>query len=131
MDVSIFLAQALGLFMAISGAALLVRPQSVKDLIRAFSGDRGAVMMGGFLSLIVGIPLVLIHSVWDGELWQTMVTLVAWVTLVKGVMRVFAPDTVISWGKAFEQKQGLLKLIVIATIVYGLYLMYVGFGFAG
>ena len=128
MDISIFLAQALGLFLVISGVALLVRPQAMKDLTDVFSGNRAAVMMGGYLSLIVGIPLVLVHSVWDGALWQTVISVLAWLTLVKDVVRVFAPDTVVSWGRALQRSMGLLKLIILVMVLVGLYLLYVGFG---
>ena len=128
MDISMFLAQAFGLYLVIGGVALLARPKVMHDIIDLFARNEAAVMMGGFLSLVVGIPLVLVHSVWDGPLWQTIVTVLVWLTFLKGLVRVLVPGMVLSWGNAFKRNTGALKVAVIVMLLVGLYLCYVSFG---
>ncbi len=124
-----FLAQAFGLYLLIAGIALIAQPKAMNDLVDLFASNRGAVMMGGLVTLIVGIPLVLVHNIWGGPFWQTLVTILVWATFLKGVARVWMPNMVIAKGRAMMRYQGAMRALVIAMTLAGLYLCYVGFGF--
>lgn len=127
MDISIFLAQAFGLYLVIGALALLINKKAMQDLIDLLAKNRSSVMLGGFLTLIVGIPLVLSHNIWDGT-WRTVVTVLAWLTLLKGITRVMMPEMVVAWGSYFEKNRGLLKSLLLFMLAVGGYLLYVGFG---
>ena len=128
MDISIFLAQAFGLYLLIGGVALLLNRGAIEGFIDMLTGSRSAVMLGGFMVLIIGIPLVLVHNIWDGEPWQTLVTILVWLTFLKGLARVLVPDMVSDWGNYFRQKHDLLRYLIILMVAVGAYLLYVGFG---
>ena len=127
MDISVFLAQAFGLYFVIAGLALLLQPQAVRELIRTFSGSPANIMMGGFVSLLVGVPLVLIHNIWDGAPWQTLITIMAWLALLKGVVRIFMPDIVIRLSLGLGRNEALTKLLLVIMVLIGIYLTYIGF----
>ena len=127
MDISMFLAQAFGLYFVISGIALLVNQDLVKGLIKKFSSDADSVAIGGFVALVIGVPLVLVHNVWEGS-WQILVTVLVWLTFLKGVIRVLAPHAVVSWSKQFGAMPGLVRALLLIMVVVGLYLLYFGFG---
>lgn len=124
-----FLAQAFGLYLVIGGVALFVYPQAMNRLADLLSSDRATIMMGGFVVLLVGIPLVLIHSVWDTTL-EVVVSVLAWLTFLKGAVRLLLPDMVASWSKAIMRSQGAIKVALVLMVVVGAYLCYVGFGFS-
>ena len=42
-------------------------------------------MMGGFVAMIIGIPLVLIHNLWGSTL-EVTVSILVWITFFKGVV---------------------------------------------
>lgn len=128
MDISIFLAQVLGLYLVICAAAFLAQPKMMADIIDMYVRKKVTVMMGGMLSLLVGIPLVLLHSIWDGELYQTIISAIAWGALIKGVTRTFLPQTVMKWGKNAKRHSGLLRFATVILLLVGLYLVYIGFG---
>ena len=127
MDISIFLAQVFGLYFVIVGSAMFLHPYMTKKMIIMGSSDRSIIFVTGMISLLVGIPLVLLHNIWDGS-WRVVVTIVVWLVLIKGIVRVFAPDTVFSWALMFLEKPRLLRGFIVLLIILGLYLMYVGFG---
>lgn len=129
MDISMFLAQAFGLYLAIAGIALLAQPKAMNDIIDLFSDSRAAVMVGGLVALVIGIPLVLVHSIWGGPFWQVLVSLLAWATFLKGAMRTLMPGVVMNWANAMKGYMGAMKVMTIIMLVAGLYLCYVGFGF--
>jgi len=127
MDVTIFLAQAFGLFFLIGGIGLILKQSSLKNFISRFSSDRSTVMIGGFVSLILGIPLVLIHNVWGTSL-EIIVSILVWATFLKGVVRVWMPDMIVLMSESFSENIGMLKIMLWIMVALGGYLTYVGFG---
>lgn len=128
MDISIFLAQAFGLYLLIGGIALLMNQELTNALIKKFSSHADDVAMGGFLALIIGIPLVLIHNVWDGS-WRVLVTILVWLTFLKGVVRVLAPRAVTVWSQSLAKQPGLLRMLLLSMVILGVILAAFGFGF--
>ena len=127
MDISIFLAQVFGLYFVIAGAAMLMRPKAISTLIETL-GTRSSIYLTGFFALMLGIPLVLIHNIWDGS-WRIIITIMAWLALLKGVARIFFPDMVVGWAQGLARNPGMVKLMVWSMVILGLYLLYIGFGF--
>jgi len=128
MDLSLFLAQVFGLYFIIAGVAMLLRPKLVTDLIEMVTAHDGLLSLSGFVALIIGIPLVLLHSVWDGPVWQTVVSLVAWLTFLKGMSLILMPKLTIGWAEKIWRKQSTLNVLLVVMIMLGGYLAYVGFG---
>ena len=127
MDVTLFLAQAFGLYFLIGGLGLVLNQSSLKSFIARFSSDRASVMMGGFVALLVGIPLVLIHNLWGGTL-EIIVSVLVWITFIKGAVRVLVPDMLVKMSENLSNKIGMIKLMVWIMVAFGAYLTYVGFG---
>lgn len=129
MDITLFLAQAFGIYLVIGGVAMLAYPQAMDKLATMLSSDRASIMMGGFVALVVGVPLVLIHSLWNTTL-EIIVSVLAWLTFLKGAVRLLLPDMVASWTKAFMKNQNAIRIILVVMVVVGAYLCWVGFGFS-
>jgi len=129
MDTSIFLAQAIGLYFVIAGIAMLVRPRAVHGLIKTLAGNRDVIFATGFIALLIGVPLVLVHNVWDGT-WRVIITLLVWLTLIKGVARLFVPNQVVDFAAWIAKRPMLLRAAIWIMVIIGLYLVYIGFGIA-
>ena len=128
MDITLFLAQAFGIYLVLGGVGLLLYPHIRTELIERFSADRTVVFIGGFVALLIGTPLVLIHNIWDGGTLEVIVTILVWLTFLKGVVRMLAPDAVSGWALLLESRPNLLKALMVLMVLVGLYLLYVGFG---
>ena len=128
MDISLFLAQVFGLYFIFAGVTILIRPTAVTELMEAFS-NRGHLFIAGFMSLIIGIPLVLLHNIWDGT-WRVIITVLVWLTLFKGISLIYVPDTVSGWMAVFSKHANLTRHSVWILIIFGIYLMSLGFSWS-
>tara|TARA_B100000745_G_C20139723_1_gene390723 strand:+ start:135 stop:524 length:390 start_codon:yes stop_codon:yes gene_type:complete len=128
MDLSLFLAQVFGIYFVIGGIGLILKPKTLPKFIQRFSSNRVDVMMGGFLALLIGAPLVLLHNIWDGAVYQTVVTVLVWLTFLKGAARILMPDAVVTLAQKMEHKPNLVNAMLWLMVVLGGYLLYVGFG---
>jgi len=125
MDISLFLAQVFGLYFILAGAAILVRPVSTMEMMQLLSSRR-ATFISGFIALTVGIPLVLVHNVWDGS-WRVVVTVLVWLTLFKGIARIFVPGLVAGWIETLIGYPTIVRSLVWILTVVGVFLAYLGF----
>jgi len=106
---------------------MVLQMNALKGIITQFSSDKVSVMVGGFVSLLVGIPLILIHNVWGTGL-EMIISVIVWATFLKGVVRVLAPGSVIKMGQSFAHNMGFVKILLWLMVILGGYLLYVGFG---
>ena len=125
MEISIFLARVFGLYFVIMALALLVRPQGMNLLIETLKTTR-VIYVSGLFALMLRIPLVIIHNVWDGT-WRVVVTLIVWLVLLKGIFRVLFPGKIVAWVQGLAANTGLVKALVWLMLAIGLYLVFVGF----
>lgn len=126
MDISIFLAQVFGLYFIFVGVVLLIRRDTISSLMAALN-HRGFMYLSGFIVLMVSIPLVLIHNVWDGS-WRVIITMLVWITLIKGLMLIFAPEFMGDIAAKLTKHLPWLRYCIWMIIILGLYLVYIGFG---
>lgn len=91
MDVSIYLARFLGLYLLIMGAAVLIRWDQMAAIVKAFFFDPPLVYLSGVMALIFGLVIVLFHNVWALD-WRLPITIVGYCATLKGVLRLWVPD---------------------------------------
>ena len=80
MELSVFLAKVLGLYLVIVAPAALLNRKHFPRLIKEFSDSLAMVVLSGFVALVLGLLLVVSHNVWTAD-WRVIITLLGWVTL--------------------------------------------------
>lgn len=125
MNTSIFLAQAFGIYLLVLGVALLFNKNYYREAVVSLVEHKGAYFLLGVVTLILGIIVVLFHNYWVAN-WQVVITLLAWLVLLKGLLRVLIPGHTRKWVKAVNN-DGFFYSVVVFSIVLGLYLIYMGF----
>ncbi len=93
MEPVLFLAQFWGGFMVIVGGILLLGGQKLVRELVAVSKDRGFIILAGFYTLAIGIATVVLHSEWTLDI-AGIITILGWVAIVGGVIRIMFPDMV-------------------------------------
>jgi len=126
METSLFLAKALGLYMAIACFGLLVNTRARKVIIHAFE-DEGRIIMSGISALIIGILIVISHNVWTYD-WRVIITLSGWAALLKGVARIYFVGYTKKWITSGIASSWYIFGLVVATAL-GTYLACKGFGY--
>jgi hypothetical protein len=126
MDLSIFLAKVIGLYTLFMSMVILRKPE-LQELTGELLKSTALRMVAGAFTLILGLLMVVAHNIWGGEAYVTLITVVAWITLIKGFLYVWLSDE--GYGKLVA-KLNLKSWITIAGVVnliVGIYLTYIGF----
>lgn len=125
MCLSTFIAQLLGCYLFLVCLAMLVHQQRYKKTIGEFLSSPALVTFSGMVWLIFGLLIVLSHNLWITE-WPAVVTVIGWVILIQGLIRIFFPDSYSSGMRELMAKVGFTLMCWIGLLV-GLYLIWVGF----
>lgn len=125
MELSLFLAKLLGLYLVIVCLAALYNRELVPTLVRELGSNTSVLVFSGTIHLILGLLVILSHNVWSAD-WRVIITLLGWLTLLKGVLRLFFPQKVLAWGSRVVSGP-VHRILLVAFLVVGLYLVLVGF----
>lgn len=125
MDVSKFLGKVLGVYLLIVSTALLFNMSQFSDLVKQLINDPPLMFVAGFFTLIVGILLVVSHNIWQWN-WRLIITLFAWIALIKGVSLIFYPHFIDSVSLLFVENTKVAYSAGILDFILGLILIYFG-----
>jgi vacuolar-type H+-ATPase subunit I/STV1 len=123
-----FLSKLLGLYCILAGLALVARREATVETVNALVHNAPLVYVLGVITLLAGLAIVLGHNVWSGGTLPVIVTLIGWLTLIKGALFLFlSPLQAVGllWGRFHYQR--LFYLYAAISVVLGVYLTYGGF----
>lgn len=125
METSLFLARVIGLVSVISTAAILVHYKESLALEEEAANSAVLIHLSGFAFLILGVLLVVSHSVWTFD-WRLVITIMGWLVLLKGAGRILFPGAV---KRLIEKKRRDRRFLLgeVVVLLVGLYLLYYGF----
>lgn len=126
MTLTAYVAQLLGLYLALSGALMLVREQAMMVLVPKFVDSPPFLYFLGSLRVLIGLAIVLAHAMWIGTL-GTVIYLVGWLTLLRGIAMLLLP--VETERKILEvfSRGNVWYVTAMVAIVLGGWLAYAGF----
>jgi hypothetical protein len=126
MQNSIFLARLIGPVMALAGISLLVNELAFRKMAQEFLRSPALMFFSGMILMPAGLAVVLTHNVWALD-WRIIVTLLGWIAVVSGAVRVFAPDRAIRLGKKVIARKEYTTAAAAVWLVIGAVLCYFGF----
>jgi|SRR6516225_10608137 len=104
-------------------AALLVNIDSISALVEPVSHDPALVLVSGVLSFVAGLAVVRIHNQWGGN-WAVLVTILGWLLLVGGVIRMLFPIALSGMAASIGKNTGLIAAEAIVLLAIGAFLSY-------
>lgn len=126
---TVFLGRLIGLYCVLASLAMASHRQATVAAMTALVRAPPVLFLAGIIALIAGLAMVLGHNVWSGGALPVLVTLVGWITLVRGLLVLFLPpatETALFDGLQFDR---FFYLYVGIAFVLGVYLSYAGFSF--
>jgi hypothetical protein len=126
MEVSLFLAKVLAIYFIILSIAFLCRPVRTKVIIVAWKDNPPLLLLSGVLALLVGSLMVVAHNVWEMH-WPVVITIVAWLSLIKGVLILFFPQCYQDALTKFLACKVSYHVNMIIVLLLGIFLAYHGF----
>ena len=125
MCLSIYFAQLIGLYLVIVNLVMLVHHQRFKKISHDFLMNPVFIAISGYFSILLGLLILIPHHLWVAK-WPVIITIIGWIVLLQGLMRLFCPDVFVKYSKELLEKKGFLLLSWVWFLV-GLYLVWAGF----
>lgn len=126
MEVSIFLGRALGIYLLIIGLSMLFNHKVFFRTFQEWTDHPNSITITAFISIILGILMVLVHNVWVAD-WRIVITLLAWLTLIKGIIRLNFPHAVPKTMQYFEQSRTAYFSLSIFCLLLAIFLLVFSF----
>ena len=103
---TVFLARFFGLFCLLMCAALAVRPKASVIAVHSLMNSPGLLLVTGICTLAGGVATVIGHNVWQGGALPVVVTVLGWLTLIKGfALMITPPDKLGNFYRVMHEPQ--------------------------
>jgi hypothetical protein len=126
MQTSIFLARLIGPVMTLVGISLLMNETAFRKMAMEFLRSPALIFFSGMILMPAGLAVVLSHNVWVLN-WPVIITLLGWIAVISGALRVFAPDRALKIGKKAVASKEITTVSAAFWLVIGAVLCYFGF----
>ncbi|MDA9272205.1 hypothetical protein N9Q05_02360 [bacterium] len=120
---TIFLATVLGWYLVIFSLFVLFRREILNSVLVDLFNQRASMFILSFITLILGLMIVVSHNVWVMG-WPVMVTILGWLILVSGVIRLFCLDYIMRVGKTFSNQPAKMVVLGLIFLVIGVLLLF-------
>jgi hypothetical protein len=124
---TVFLSRLIGLYSLIIGLAMLTEKQAYVAKVDALVHDPPVILLSAMFALAVGLAMILTHNVWSGGALPAVVTLVGWISLIKGVFLLSLPPAAAGGYMESLHYEDLYYAYAGVTLLLGAYLTYGGF----
>jgi cytochrome bd-type quinol oxidase subunit 2 len=126
MDKSRFLAKALGIYLLIVGLSMILNMQHFIRILNSLIHNEPLMFVTGFFTLILGVLFVLSHNIWQWN-WRVIITIIAWITLIKGASILLYPQFINKTTILFMYSPTSSYITASIDVVLGILLCYFGF----
>ena len=115
-----FIARLIGpLYLAI-GVGILLNGSFYSGLVAEAVKSPTLIYFSGLLALVPGLAIINVHDSWRG--WPVIVTIIGWLLVIGGVIRLVLPATTASIAGDLYSKPATLLIVSIIVIVVGAFL---------
>jgi len=115
MEISVYLARFWGSLFIILGLGSVL----AKFLGRVieYTEDRTITVSTGYITFLLGLITVTLHNIWVVD-WRVAITILGWITLVKGIEKIAFPDRVNKKAQMFKGEQKFWGFVIFLIGVF-------------
>jgi hypothetical protein len=128
MDTTVFLAQLLCWVLVVLGVSMILAPGRYDAITKDILKSPSMIHMGSFLSLAMGVAIVLVHNVWELS-FALIVTLFGWANIIKAIIPLWFPNWTVVMTKKLPMDWMLVRIGGIVFVLLAVALYSVGYGF--
>jgi hypothetical protein len=122
-----WLSRLIGLFALVTGFSMLVRGADFADTMNLMIADRPLLFLIGVIALSAGLAIVLAHNIWSGSVAAVIVTVVGWLSIVRGVFILSLPGDTARRVLHGLNLGAVAHIYTVIFLICGIYLTYAGF----
>ena len=91
---TLFLSRLIGLYCIVVALSMMTRRRAMVEMVNGLFQNRSMMLTLGIIALATGLAIVLAHNIWSGGNLAVIVTIIGWLTLIKGLLFLFlSPET--------------------------------------
>jgi len=125
---TLFLSRLIGLYGIVAALSMLSRGPGIADTVTLLLRDAPLMFIVGVITLAAGLAMVLAHNVWSGGAPAVIVTVISWLTLIKGsLFFILTPEAEAAFFMKGLRYHELFNLYAAISLAIGVYLTYSGF----
>jgi hypothetical protein len=125
---TIFLSRLIGLYCLLLVPFMFIYRQASLDSITGILHNPSLILVLGIITLAVGLAMVLAHNIWSGGALAVVVTVIGWLSLIKGLFFVYLlPYVGVECYLRVLQNPQLFYPCMVLWLAIGIYLTYGGF----
>jgi hypothetical protein len=107
---------------------MVAHRQATVEAMTALLHNPSLVFVVSVMAVAAGLAMVLGHNIWSGGGLPVTVTVIGWLSLIKGVLLLFlSPEAASGAFLAGLHYEQLFVLYAAITLALGIYLTYAGF----
>ena len=125
-DTTLLAARILGPLLAAAGIMFITQAHRVLPSLAGFLLNDELVIMGGFLSLTLGLTLVTFHNRWD-TISGAIITMIGVVMAARGALLLLAPSLVRDAADVVMRQPTILPIAGCVIALLGVWLTYTGY----
>jgi len=126
MKTSQFIARLIGPVVAVVGIGMLANGAQYRAIVDGFLRSPALIYIAGLLGLLGGLAIVNVHNSWDRG-WPLIITVLGWLAIVGGAVRMLAPQIVEAAGAAMMAQRWLVTTLAILLLALGGFLSFKGY----
>ena len=126
MKTSQFIARLIGPVVAVVGIGMLADGAQYRAVVDGFLRSPALIYIAGLLGLLGGLAIVNVHNSWDRG-WPLIITVLGWLAIVGGAVRMLAPQIVEAAGAAMMAQRWLVTTLAILLLALGGFLSFKGY----
>jgi hypothetical protein len=115
MEISIYLARFWGSLFIILG--LMSVGAKLLGRIIKYTEDKTITISTGYITFLLGLITVVLHNIWAAD-WRVAVTILGWVTLLKGIEKIGFPNRVNKKAQMFKGGQIFWGFVILLIGIF-------------
>jgi len=108
-EITIYLARFWGSLFMILGFSSIA--SGFLGRVIKYTEDKTITISTGYITFLLGLVTVVLHNLWVAD-WRIAVTILGWVTLIKGYMKIAFPEHIHKKAQMFKKLQWLWGVII-------------------
>jgi len=126
MQPAVFIARLIGPAFVAIGLGILLNGPFYTALILEAVHSPTLIYFSGLMSLIPGLAILNVHRAWTAS-WSVIVTIIGWLLVIGGVIRLVLPATTATLAGDIYSKPAVLLIVAAIVLVVGGWLSFVGY----
>ena len=124
---TIYLGKLIGLYCVLLALSMMAHKQATVETMTALIHEAPVLLFVSIMAMVGGLAIVLAHNVWSGGALPVVVTLVGWISLIKGlIFLLLSPERSLVYFEALRYGQ-LFYVYMSITLIIGIYLTFSSF----